>query len=129
MAQGPCVIGEWGSLLGVFKGVDLNSANTDHELKIGWPKYVVEKVIVTDASTSLAISGATLGIFTASGGGGTAVVSAATLTALTGATKIVLSTLALTTDYLTSGSLFARTVLAHGSAATCNVYVFGRYLP
>lgn len=123
------VIGEMSSVLGVLKGVNLNSAGSDNAVSIGAEKYIVRKLIVTNPSTSLAISIATLGLFTAAAGGGTTVVAAATLTALTAASKFVDMTLALTTDSLTAATLYIRNVLAHGSAATVDIYIIGDVLP
>lgn len=122
-------VGENTGLLGFLKGVNLNSAGSDNPVSINAPKYVIRKVVVTNTSTTLVASSSTLGLFTAAAGGGTVVVVAATLTALTGATKFVDQTIALTADTLTAATLYVRNVLANGSAATVDVYIYGDVLP
>jgi len=116
------------SLLGSATGVNLNSAGSDTAIPIAASKYIVRRVVVTNASTSLAVSAATLGLFTGAGGTGTTVVTPAILTALTSATKFLDQTLALTADTLTAATLFIRNVLAHGSSATVDVAIFGDIL-
>lgn len=115
-------------LLGYLKAINLNSAGSDNAITIPFSNYIIRKVTLINPSTSLGISVATLGLFTSTSGGGTTVVTAATMVALTGATKYIDSTLALTTDSLTAGTLYARNVLAHGSAATVDMYIFGNVI-
>jgi hypothetical protein len=116
------------SLLGSATGVNLNSAGSDTAIPIAASRYIVRRVVVTNASTSLAISAATLGLFTGAGGTGTTVVTPAILTALTGATKFLDQTLALTADVLTAATLFIRNSVAHGGVATVDVFIFGDIL-
>lgn len=122
------VIGEQNALLAKGTAINLNSAGSDNAVTIIAPKYIIRRYVVTNTSTSLAISPATLGLFTGAGGTGTTIVTPATLTALTGATKFVDMTVALTTDTLTAATLYIRNVLAAGGAATVDVYVFGDVL-
>ena len=122
------VVGEMQTYLGRVKAMNINSAGSDNSIPIGVPKYIVRRVIITNASTSLAVSAATIGVFTSAAGGGTTVVTGATVTGLTGATKFVDMTIALNADTLTAQTLFIRNVLAHGSAATVDVYLFGEPL-
>ncbi len=122
-------VSEYATLLGVARNVDLNSGNTDNQIDVPLGKYIVDAVIVTDPSTSLGSSAATLGVFTSTGGGGTTVVTSATLTELTAASKYKSMTIAENDDSLTSASLYARVGTAHGSAATVDVYIYGRPLP
>jgi hypothetical protein len=122
------VIGEMSTYLGRVKGMNINSAGSDNSIPIGVPKYIVRRVIITNASTSLAVSVATIGVFTAASGGGTTIVTGATITGLTGATKFVDMTIAVNTDTVTAQTLFIRNILAHGSAATVDVYLFGEPL-
>lgn len=104
--------------------VNINSAATDvATISIPYPKYIVRRITLYDASTSLGASVATLGVFTGTGGGGTTVVALATMTALTAASKRVDSVVALTTDYLSNTQLVVRCGTAHGSAATVTVMV------
>lgn len=117
--------GETDILLGKAIGVNINNAGSDNSVTIPYAKYIVRRVIITNPSTSLAASTATIGVFTGAGGTGTTVVAAATMTTLTGSTKFSDRTLALTTDTLAAAILFVRNVIAHGSAATVDVYIFG----
>lgn len=124
--------GENSGLLGLAKAVNINSAATDvATINVPAGKYVIRRVVFVNPSTSLAASAATLGVFTAAAGGGTTVVAAATMTGLTAAGKFLDRTLGATilTDALTAAQLFIRCVLAHGSPATVDVYVFGEVLP
>lgn len=100
-------------------GLNINQTNTDlFVFSIPFAKYIVRRVTFFDASTSLGASLATLGVFTASAGGGTAVVNLALVQALTASTKFVDATIAATTDYLTSATLYVRSGVTHGAAAT-----------
>jgi len=112
------------TLMYKVSGVNINSAASDVATISNLPsKYRVVRMMVTNPSTSLAVSAATLSLFTGTGGSGTAVVSGQLLTALSATTKFSDLTLALTTDTLTSSTLTVRNVLAHGSAATVDVYI------
>lgn len=103
--------------------VNLNSAATDVETISGFPsKYWITGFRVFDTSTSLAASAATLGVFTSSGGGGTTIVTPATLTALTTAANVTQMTIA-TSNYQTAQTLYIRNGAAHGSAATVTVQI------
>ena len=81
-------------------------------------KYRVISLYAFDASAAPVL--ATAGLYTATGGGGTTLVTAATLTALTAATKMLNSTLAAgaTSDYQTAATLFLRNAVAQGTALT-----------
>lgn len=115
--------------LAVKASLNLNQTNTDNAVTVGVAKYIIRKVTVTNCSTSLAVSIATIGVFTSTGGGGTAVVSLGLLTSLTGASKYLDMTVAVTADTLTAATLQIRNGVAHGGAATCDVYIFGDVLP
>ena len=100
-------------------GVTLNSALTDVGTFSGLPaKYRVMRLTAYDTSTSLTL--ATIDLRTAASGGGTAIVSAGVLSALTTATKFVDLALAVTSDYQTASSLILRNVTAQGGAATAS---------
>lgn len=81
-------------------------------------KYLVIALRAFDASATPVL--ATAGLFTATGGGGTAVVSLATLTGLTAATKVSAMTVAVPADYLTASTLFLRNGTAQGTALTAS---------
>jgi hypothetical protein len=115
------------------KGVSIATANTDRSvLIVGLPsgaRYVVRRIVVTNASVNLSTSKATLGVFTGAGGTGTTISAAALLTTLTAVTKFSDRTLAVLTDTQNALTLYVRTVAAHGSTATVDVYIFGDVLP
>lgn len=114
--------GMGGTLRQKRTAVSVNSALTDVAAFSGLPaKYIVTGFRVFDASTTLAASLATLGLYAASGGGGSAVVAPSTMTALSSATKVLGMTIALPNTYQTSSTLYVRNVVANGSAATVTV--------
>ncbi len=102
-------------------GVNLNSANTDVRTWANLPaKYILRQLLVFDASTSLTT--ATIDLRSASGGGGIALISAFSLSALTTPVKYAICTLAgaVGTDYWTVTTLYLRNVTAQGSPATAS---------
>lgn len=117
------------TLLGILKTANLNST-ADQAIAIqGAAKYIIDKVIVTNISTSLGASIAAGGFYSAASKGGTIIVAAAQLyTALTAASKFTALTMALTTDSLTAQTIYFSLTTAHGSAATADIYVYGYVL-
>lgn len=111
-------------------GINLNSAGSDNAIvmPVGIAKWGLVRLRVYDTSTSLAASIATLGLYTGTGGTGTALVAPATLTSLTSATKFVDMTLSVTSDYQTVSTVYVRNVTAHGLAATCGVALFWEWM-
>lgn len=110
------------------KGTSVNlNAVADTTLAITSAKYIVRKFVVTNCSTTPVL--AQLALYTAAAASGTTVVTGAILTALTGTTKFIDMTLALTTDVLTNATLYARNTVAQTSALTCDIYVLGDTLP
>lgn len=103
------------------KGVNLNAV-ADTRILAPFPRYAVRTYTVTNASTSLGASAATIGLYTAAAAGGTALSASAVATALTAATKLQDRTLA-TTDIQTSANLYVNVGIVHGSAATCDAIV------
>lgn len=118
-----CTLANVGFVSMYLTGVNINSAGSDNLIAIPYTKYVVRRVTVYDASTSLGASIATLGVFTGAGGTGTTLVTAVTMPTLTSATVFVDSALAVTTSYQTAQPLYIRNVTAHGSAATVSVRI------
>lgn len=112
-------------LLGSVASVDLNAALSDSLLVMESSRYRIDKVTVENGSISLTT--ATAGVFTAAGGGGTAVANDQALSALTATTKYKDLTLTATcgTDVFTSANLYFRVGTAQGAAATGNVWVWG----
>lgn len=113
------------SLIASALAVSINAANTDVTVSVKASLYIVRRVIITNASVTLAASLATVGVFTGAGGTGTVVVTPAVLTGLTVSAKLSDMALALTSSTLAVSTLFIRNVIAHGSAATVDVYLFG----
>lgn len=110
----------------VKTSINLNST-ADQLITITHAKYVVRRIIVTNASTSISLAAG--GVYTAASKGGTAVVAAGQLySSLTTATKFVDLTIASLTD-VQSSSLYLSLTVAQGGAATADVYVIGDVLP
>lgn len=118
-----------GGVLVKLTALNLNQANTDNPVTVPFSKYVVRRMSVTNCSSTLAASLATVGLYTGAGATGTTVVTLGLLQALTASTKYVDMTLALTTDVLTASTLYIRNGVTAGSAITCDVYVIGDVLP
>lgn len=104
------------------RGVDLNTVG-DTPVHVPYSKYILRRMTVTNVSTTLAASSATIGAYTAAAAGGTALVTPATATALTAASKFTDRTIAASADSQTSSTAYIRVGVAHGSAATCDVYM------
>lgn len=84
--------------------------------------YVIDRIIVSNASTSLTLAAG--GIYTAASKGGTAIVAAAQLySGLTTSAKTLPLTIA-NTDLQTAALIFSLTV-AQGGAATADIRVMG----
>ena len=136
-------------LIGVGLGVNINSANTDVIVPISWllptQNYLVTAIYINNAqinnggTITNSATTATLGVFTASAGGGTAVVANAaisSLSALTGAGgSLALTVAAAGLGFMftqtNNPNLFVRTGTAQGAStsATVDVYVEGIPLP
>jgi hypothetical protein len=112
-------------LLAVFQGINANSAGDTVLPIIDSTVYSVKNVVFTNASVSLTT--ATGGVYTApngASGSGTAIVTTAALTALTGPTVVSERTVA-TTATQTAQNLYLNIGTAQGAAATFDVYVYG----
>lgn len=115
-------------ILGSATAVDMNSANNDNAIVIESSRYIIDAVIVENASISLTT--ATAGLFTAVAAGGTTIAADQALSALTASTKFKDLTLqaVATTDVVTTGTIYFRTGAAQGAPATANVWILGRTL-
>ena len=124
-------------LIGVALGVNLNQTNTDIAIPlilIAGCNFVVDAVMLNNASTSLTT--ATFGVFSATGGGGTTIVTAgAVLTGLTVPTSNLNAAQAATASTTVlnqttqANNLYLRVGTAQGAAATADVYIWGYVLP
>ncbi len=110
-------------LLGKIISANMNSTG-DQVIAIGASKYYVDKVIVTNASTSLTL--AVGGLYTATSKGGSQVIGNTQIfSALTASTKILLLTSLITGDVLTVSQLYLSLTTGQGSAATADIYLYG----
>lgn len=118
-------------IIGSLIGANMN-VTTDNIIPIATQAdlYVIERIVVTNASISLTTAAG--GVYTAAAKGGTAIVAAGQVySALTAATKFVALTLqnsALTDvfDAATQANLYLSLTTGQGAAATADVYVYGR---
>lgn len=110
-------------LLGKIVGANMNTTS-DQAIAMGASKYFIDKVVVTNASTSLTL--AVGGLYTASSKGGTQVLAnTQVFSALTASTKVVLLSSLITGDVLTASQLFLSLTTGQGGAATADLYVYG----
>jgi hypothetical protein len=112
-------------LLASYQSVNL-AATGDTVLPIlNTGSYSVSNVIVTNASTNLSTATVPLaGVFPAPGASGTAIVSNASLSALTGATVVSQRTIN-STAAQTTQNLYFNVGTAASYAATVDVFVYG----
>lgn len=114
--------------LGQLMSANLNST-VDQAIAINASKYIIDKIIVTNASTTLGSSLAAGGFYSAVSKGGTVIIAATQVyTVLTSSTKFTALTMGLTSDSLTSNPIYLSLTTAHGSAATADIYVYGYIL-
>lgn len=110
-------------LLAVATGVNVNATGDQAVLQINnSTNYSISNVVFTNASTSLTTAAA--GLFTAPSAGGTAIVSNAALSALTGSTVVSQRTVA-STAIQSGQNLYLNVGTAQGATATMDVYVYG----
>ena len=113
-------------LLASSDAVDLNSATTDTAVTVNATRYLIDKITLENPSA--AVTTATMGLFTAAGGGGTTLCADQALSgSLTATTKIMHLTKqsVVDSDSRTDGTLYVRVGSAEGSAATTNVKIYG----
>lgn len=116
-------------LLGQLISANMNST-ADQQITIfsAPAKYIIRRIVVTNASVSL--STAAGGVFPQASKGGTAIVAAGQVySGLSGSAKFI--DLTITSSYTSSGdvltatNIFLSLATAQGTAATADVYVFG----
>ena len=106
-------------------GADFN-VTTDQSITIPAGRWIVRKIVVSNASISLTTAAG--GIYTAASKGGTAIVAAAQVySALTASGKFVDLTLAagMATDILTATTIYFSLTTAQGAAATGDIFIIG----
>lgn len=95
--------------------------------RIGSQKYLITKIVVTNASISLTTAAG--GFYQTTSKGGTAIVAnSQTYSALSATTTALNVTLAINRTYTLDNIYFSLTT-AQGAAATADIYVFGIVLP
>lgn len=111
-------------LLGSGTAINMNAAASDNLIAVTATRYIVRRIVIENASGTLAA--ATAGLFIAAGGIGT-VAADQTTAAATTANKFVdltISSVGLT-DILTGANLYFRVGTPSAGAATANVWIFG----
>lgn len=109
-------------VLGRLIGANMNSTG-DQALTLNTSRYVLDRIVATNASTSLTTAAG--GLYTATSKGGTAIVGASqAYSALTGSAQTLDLTLA-TTDVQTEPDLWFSLTTPQGAPATADVYVIG----
>jgi hypothetical protein len=110
-------------ILGRLIGANMNTTS-DQAIAMLSSKYIIDKIIVTNASSSLTLAAG--GFFTGANKTGTTIVAAGQLySGLTASSKYSALTMALTTDSLTASQIFLSLTTAQGGAATADIYIFG----
>lgn len=100
------------------------NSTSDQAVAIGASKYFVDKVVVTNASTSLTT--AIGGLYTATSKGGSQVIAGTqVLSALTGSTKVILLPSLIAGDILTASQLYLSLTTGQGAASTADFFVYG----
>mgnify|MGYP000535348209 CR=1 FL=1 len=95
--------------------------------RIGSQKYLITKIVVTNASISLTTAAG--GVYQTTSKGGTAIVANSQVYSALSATTTALNlTLAINRTY-TLDNIYLSLTTAQGAAATADVYVFGVILP
>lgn len=116
-------------LLGAKIAANFN-ITTDQAIGINASKFIIRRIVVTNASANLTTAAG--GVYPTTAKGGTAIVASTQVyTALTAATKYVDLTLAAvnTTDTYTVGTIYLALTTGQGSACTADVYIYGDVLP
>lgn len=123
-------------IIGYALGVNVNQTSTDVPitlLMLPGTNFVVTKVQLNNASTSLTT--ATASVYPAVAAGGNNIVADAALSALTSTTKNLSMTLAagasanVLNQTTQANLLYFRVGTAQGAAATVDVYIWGECLP
>lgn len=121
--QVPLNSGQALRLLAVARAVSVNALGDTALPILTSTTWSVANVIITNASVSL--TAAVAGVFTAPSAGGTAIVAAAALAALTGLTVVSQRTVATTAAFTATPSMYLNVSTAQGAAATVDVFIYG----
>lgn len=102
-----------------FSALNLN-ATADNAVSVPFSKWKLVRCDFHDASTSLAISAAVVGLYTAAAAGGTNLITNV-VTGLIAVTDCVSQVIGALTVYQTAATIYLRPTILRGSAATINV--------
>ncbi len=124
-----------GVILGGYAiGVNLNSiADTAITIASPYTNYRVQAVLVQNTGTTASLTAAQFGVFSTTGGGGTALIN--TATALSGITSNVANTSGNEAVFNSNAAVWSfstvqfRVTQGQGASATGNVYIFIQPLP
>lgn len=126
----PVTLNGWPRTTIYIPTVNMNSvADTVFNINLTGPykRYIIQLMWITHASTALnTATQVRYGLFTAAGGGGTTLVadSASTISTAAESTNNNIQVFSMgTTQSMTNTQLFFRVSVAHGSAATADVYL------
>lgn len=119
---------------GSATGINMNSANTDTPITITSPttNYRVVSIVVLNTGPSASLGTATVGMFTAAGGGGSTIATNATLFSIsTAAINNAGNSATLNTNsaVLNLSTIYFRVGTPQGATATASAYVFIQPLP
>lgn len=106
------------------QGLDLNlGAPIDfpNQLFVGSPKYIPVRAYVYNPTADLHL--ATIGLFTASGGGGTQIIAPVALSSITGVGTFQVLSIAALSSAITATALVPRLTVAAGSPGTASLYL------
>lgn len=121
--------GESHFLLGGAKLINL-AITTDQPITICCNRYVVRRIVVTDATATPVLAAG--GVYDSTSKGGNALVGTGqTYTALTSSSKFIDMTLASIagTDIETATTIYFSLTTANAAAATVSIFVYGDALP
>lgn len=126
-----------GKYLVAVKGISFNLANTDNAVAITLPpgttNYRIEQAIIANASTTL--NPATVGLYTATGAGGFAIVTSSTAVTVTSSASNTANNMQVLTvnnqsnQSYSLGTLQLRTQTVSGVNATADVILYIQPLP
>lgn len=111
-------------LLWSLTAANMNStADQAFTKAFSFTNFAIDRIIVTNASTSLTLAAG--GVYTATSKGGTAVVAAAQVFSGLTASGLTLPLTLANTDMRTGANLYLSLTVAQGGAATADLYIIG----
>lgn len=100
------------------------NSTSDQAMAIGASKYYIDRMVVTNASTSLTT--AIGGLYQATAKGGTQIIAdTQVFSALTVSTKVILLPSLIAGDILTAAQLYLSLTTGQGAASTADFFIYG----